>query len=210
MNEGLWDLFVNLVAAGLGGGIAWSWQKLRVRQRRYQRLREIQMAATTGEVAICVRVGGFGDPVPDVLKYLRTQHSMIRRLIAYRVSAEEAEAQRLSLDSPFTAQRIIEDICEGIRAYGKEEVTRVHFFPAGMLVYPVALGAMLGNWCPVVVYHRKKDTYAALYEIDKDWIQKGSHDFPQLKAWEIITIEPAAEKTVIAPTHKEQALSSEG
>jgi hypothetical protein len=113
--------------------------------------------------------------------------------------AEEAKSHGADLDNPAMAHRIVEDISDGIRAYGKEAVTRVHFFPAGMLAYPIVLGAMLGNWCPVVVYHRTGDSYVPLYEMNKDWIQKGKHDFPQLKEWEVLSV-PAMSKT-LAATH---------
>src|SRR5438105_211213 len=190
MSQNLLSLLINLIAVAIGGAAVWGWRKSVLRRRRRRRLLALQQAASEGEVAICVRVGGMGDPVPDVLKHLREHHPNIGRLIAYRVSAEEADSR---LDDQEVSNRIIKDLCDGVRAYGKEVVSRVHFFPAGMLVYPLVFGAML-NWCTVVVYYRTKDSYAPLYEVDKDWIYKRHSEFKSLKDWEVLTVSaiPAA------------------
>jgi hypothetical protein len=187
MSQNILSLLINLIAAAIGGMAVWGWRKWAQGRRRRRRLLALQRAASEGEVAICVRVGGMGDPVPDVLKYLRERHPNIKRLIAYRVSAEEADSK---LDDQEVGNRIIKDLCDGVRAYGREAVSRVHFFPAGMLVYPLVFGAML-NWCTVVVYYRTKDSYAPLYEVDRDWIYKRHSEFKSLKDWEVLTV-PAA------------------
>jgi SMODS-associated and fused to various effectors sensor domain len=189
----MWSLIINLISAAIAAVATWGYQKFSRKRLRNRRLRELQQAATAGEVAICVRVGGLSDPVPDVLKYLREHHPAVSNLLVYRVSAEEAEEASATLDSPITAQRIIEDIREGIRAYGKAEIARVHFFPSGMIAYPFMLGAMVGNWIPVVVYHRSKDAYIPLYEMSRDWIQQGKRGFEFMKAWEVLPIMQATE-----------------
>lgn len=179
MSKNLLAVFLNLAAAAIGALLVWSWQRL----RSWRRLRALREAAKSDEIAVCVRVGGMADPVPDVLRYLREHHPEIQRLVVYRVSAEEA-----TLDDPATAQRVIEDIREGMRASGKEEETRVHFFPSGMVVYPLALGAMLNHWGSAVVYHKPKGRYVALYEMNKDWIYQRKRGFQALKAWEVIQV----------------------
>lgn len=189
----MWSLLINLLSAAIAAIVTWCYQKFSQKRLRNRRLLELQQAATAGEVAICVRVGGLSDPVPDVLKYLREHHPAVRNLLVYRVSAEEADDAGATLDNPVTAQRIVEDIREGIRAYGKAEIARVHFFPSGMIAYPLMLGAMVGNWCPVVVYHKSKDAYVPLYEMSRDWIQQGKRGFESMKAWEVLSVMAAPE-----------------
>jgi hypothetical protein len=189
----MWSLLINLISAAIAAVLTWGYQKFSRKRLRNRRLHELQQAATAGEVAICVRVGGLSDPVPDVIKYLRGHHPDIRNLFVYRISAEEAEDAGATLDNPVTAQRIIEDIREGVRAYGKAEIARVHFFPSGMIAYPLMLGAMVGNWCPVVVYHKSKDAYVPLYEMSRDWIQQGKRGFELMKTWEIFSLQSTSE-----------------
>lgn len=187
-----WDLLsrldtaISLLSAFFGAAIIWLWRKIRDRRQQVRRLHEITQAAKTGEVAICIRVGGGADAAPDVLKYLKAQHPNITQLLVYRVSAGDAEKQDGKLDSEITAAQIIEDINEGIRAYGKGGISRVHFFPAGMIVYAPALFAMMSNWGKVVVYHKQADTYVPLYEVDKDRRHLEIRAFPPLKNWEVI------------------------
>jgi len=187
MTETLLSILGSLAAAVIGGVVGWGWRKWALGRRRRRRLLTLRQAASEGEVAICVRVGGMGDPVPDVLKYLRENHPAIKQLIVYRVSAEEASRK---LDEPEVSNRIVKDLCDTVRSYGEGEVSRVHFFPAGMLAYPLVLGAMF-NWCTVVVYHKMKDSYIALYEIDKELIYRGQEEFESFKEWEVLTV-PAA------------------
>jgi len=122
VSQHLVGILTNLISALIAATATWWWRSIQDRRLRSKRLKELQKAASEGEVAICIRVGGNADPVPDVLKYLRQYHPNIRQMIAYRISAEDA-----ALDDPETAHRIIETICEGIRAYGKGEKARVHF-----------------------------------------------------------------------------------
>ena len=174
----------SLTAAVIFSGLGWSARTWMLGRRGRKRLLELRQAASEGEVAVCVRVGGMGDPVPDVLKYLREHHPAIKQLIAYRVSAEEADHK---LDEPKVSNRIVKDLCDVIRAYGEGEVSRVHFFPAGMLAYPLVFGAMF-NWCTLVVYYKSRDSYLPLYEIDREWIYRGQDEFKSFKKWELLPI----------------------
>lgn len=189
---GIWDILsrldtaVSLFSAFFGVVLAWVWRSIRDKRRRAKRLREVAQAAQVDEVAICIRVGGSSDPVPDVLKYLRRHHQNIKQLIVYRVSAGDAERQGGNLDDEAMAAKIVEDINEGIRAYGQGEITRVHYFPAGMLAYAPALFAVMSNWGKIVVYHKQADTYVPLYEVDKDRRHSERREFASLKSWEVI------------------------
>jgi hypothetical protein len=193
------DTVVSLFSAFFGGALVWVWRKMRDKRRRIQRLREVTQAAKVDEVAICIRVGGSSDPVPDVLKYLRAHHQNIKQLIVYRVSAGDAERRDGRLDDEATAAKIVEDINEGIRAYGQGEITRVHYFPAGMLAYAPALFAVMSNWGKIVVYHKQADTYTPLYEVDKDRRHSERREFASLKSWEVIPTQVAPEASLAAP-----------
>lgn len=190
------SIVFNLISAAIAATVTWIWQKVFYSRRRQQRLRELQEAAASGEVALCLRVGGSSDPLLDIREYLRTHHPEIKQLICYQVTSEDA---RGNLDNPKIANRIIEDIYEGIRAYGKGKLSRVHFFPAGMIVYPLIVSAMLKSWCPVVVYHKTVNTYVPLYEINRDRIEKGKRDFKPLKTW---STQEIAEPTATQPALK--------
>jgi hypothetical protein len=187
------DTVISLFSAIFGGALIWLWRRIRDRRQQVRRLREITQVAKTGEIAICIRIGGGADAAPDVLKYLKAHHPNITQMIVYRVSAGDAEKQGGKLDSETTAAQIIEDINEGIRAYGKGGISRIHFFPAGMLAYAPALFAMMSNWGKVVVYHKQADTYAPLYEVDKDRRHLETRTFPPLKNWEVISTQAAME-----------------
>jgi hypothetical protein len=182
MSQNILSLLINLIAAAIGGASVWGWRKFVLGRRRHERLLALRRAASEGEVALCVRVGGGGDPVPDVLKFLREKQPSIKRLIVYRISAEEAGHR---LDEPEVSNRIIKDLYDIVRAYGEGEVSRVHFFPAGMVTYPLVFGMML-NWCTVVVYYQSKGSYVPLYELDKEWIYKRQHEFKSFKNWEML------------------------
>lgn len=188
MSQNLLSLLINLIAAAIGGAIVWGWKWLQGRRGR-KRLRALRQTASEGEIAICVRVGGGSDPVPDARKYLREHQPAIKQLIVYRVSAEEAGNK---LDEPGVSHRIAKDFSDLIREYGKGEVSRVHFFYSGMVAYPVIFGAMF-NWCPLLVYHRliDKGIYVPLYQFSRDWFYKEQVEFKSLKKWELLSVTEA-------------------
>lgn len=62
----------------------------------------------------------------------------IKSLLIYNVAAGK-------LDQIETAQSIVEDVVEGLRAYDECEVTRIHYFPSGMLAYSTILPAIMSN-----------------------------------------------------------------
>ena len=63
----------------------------------------------------------------DVKTFLTEQRPDIKNLLIYDVGAEDAKDK---LGDSATSQRILEDIMEGLRAYGKGRLTRLHFFPS--------------------------------------------------------------------------------
>jgi hypothetical protein len=174
------SIALNLISAAIAGLATYLWQRVASGRKRKKRLHALQQATASGEVAICLRVGGNADPLPDVEEYLTTKMPQIKQILFYQVSSEDAGGE---LDNPDMANRIVEDIYEGIRAYGRGKFTRVHFFPAGMLAYPPIASAMLSNWCPVVVYHKTASSYVPLYEINKDRFNQGKRDFKSLTFW---------------------------
>lgn len=182
MNDNLRNLFIgigsNIVFFVIGFVISqilnwWKWKK---------RLEAIERTAREDEIAICVRVGGNSDPVPDVIKFLREQHSAIKKLLVYNIVQG-------SLDKTKTAQSIVEDILEGLRAYGKGEVTRIHYFPSGMIAYPPILASVISNWGTFVVYHKASGGYVPLYEISKEEKNKSLRTLKPKQAWEVVSLE---------------------
>lgn len=186
--QAMGEIAINLIAAAIGGSLAWLAQSLLRKRRRYRRLAKLRQSANANEAALCLRVGGLGDPVPDVLKYLRDNHPAIKNLIVYRISSREAKSRAgQELDAPEVANRVIEDVLDGICEYGRGEVSRLHFFPAGMIAYPFSMSPII-NWCKVIVYHRTSDSYVPLYELSKNVVHKGRNEFQQLAEWEVLPI----------------------
>ncbi len=196
MLQAMGEILINLIAAAIGGSLSWITQSLLRKRKQRRRLEKLERAAGGDEIAFCLRVGGTGDPVPDVLKYLRDNHPAIKQVFVYRISAQEAKAKAgKELDSPEMANRVIEDVLDGLRAYGRGEISRLHFFPAGMIAYPLVMSPIV-NWCRVVVYHRTSDSYVPLYELSKDVIHKGKDEFAQLAEWEVLEVPAAATKVL--------------
>ena len=120
--------------------------------------------------------------MPDVKKFLRDKHPAIKTLLVYNVAAGK-------LDEAETAQSIVEDVLEGLRAYGKGEVTRLHYFPSGMIAYPAILPAIVSNWGAFIVYHKKSDTYVPLYQIDKELKNQQKRELKPTRAWNAIALD---------------------
>lgn len=180
------NILIGIVTSVITGLATHFWHKISNARGRKERLHALKNATETGEVAICLRVGGVADPLPDVRDYLRKEIPEIEQLLYYQVSPEDAGD---ALDNPSTANRIVEDIREGLKEYGKGKFTRVHFFPVGMLAYPMLAGAIMSNWCPILVYHRTSGTYVPLYEINKDHFNHIKRDFKSIKPWSIQNIQ---------------------
>jgi hypothetical protein len=156
----------------------WKWKK---------RLEAIERTAREDEIAVCVRVGGNSQPISDVEKFLTEKRPDIKNLLVYSVSAEDGKDK---LGEAKTAQRIIEDIFEGLRSYGEGQLTRLHFFPVGMLAYAPLTMATVSNWCPIVVYHYTNGTYKPIYEFSKESKNQTKRKFKPIKTWEVLKIEP--------------------
>ena len=149
------------------------------------RLKAIEQTTRDDEIAVCVRVGGNSQPVSDVKTFLTEKRPDIKNLLIYNVGAEDAKDK---LGDSATSQRILEDIMEGLRAYGKGRLTRLHFFPVGMIAYAPLTMATVSNWCPIVVYHYNNGTYTPLYEISKDLKNQTKRNFRPIREWQVISI----------------------
>lgn len=151
------------------------------------RLAKIEHAVRENEIAICIRIGSPSNPVPDVERFLKEKRPTVKTLLIYNVPAGK-------LDETETAQSIVEDVLEGLRAYGEGEVTRIHYFPAGMLAYSAILPAIVSNWGALVVYHKKSDTYAPLYEFDKELKNQEKRALKPIKAWDVVPLINSSER----------------
>lgn len=129
-------------------------------------LRDLERAGQGGALALIVRIGGRSDPYPDVCRFLRERALLVDRVLVYEAPDDT------NLADPATALRIVEDLYDAIRACGRGELREIHLFYAGMVAYPVALGALLGNQAPVTVYHSAGATYIPLYRLDKQQLHQ--------------------------------------
>jgi hypothetical protein len=172
------NLFSSLIFFLVGLLVARLWQWWIWRKR----LAQIEQTARNDEIAICVRVGGNSNPVPDVIKFLRQNHPAIKKLLVYNVETG-------NLDETKTAQRIVEDVLEGLRTYGKGEITRIHYFSSGMVAYTPILPSIVSNWGTFVVYHKRSDCYVPLYEISKEVKNEFKRDLKPFQTWEVISTE---------------------
>jgi hypothetical protein len=182
MNQNMQSITLNLVASLIFFLLGFFVDRIRRWWLWKKRLAKIEQTARENEIAICIRIGGPSDPVPDVKKFLREKHPAIKTLLVYNVAAGK-------LDETETAQSIVEDVLEGLRAYGKGEVTRLHYFPSGMLAYSSILAAIVSNWGAFVVYHKKSDTYAPLYQVDKELKNQEKRELKPVQAWDVISLE---------------------
>ena len=152
------------------------------------RLLPLQQAANGQETALCLRIGGHGDPVPDVERYVREKLPQVTHLLAYNVSVEDVPDGNQELTDLDLARRMVEDIVEGVRAYSKgTHGPMIHFFPAGMISYPPLLSALLSNATSVTVYQRTNQGYAPLYQIDRNLLF-ARRTFTPLKDWQVLPL----------------------
>ena len=157
--DSFYGIEINLISSIIFAAIGFSLAKLYTWWKWRKRLKALEQTAREDEIAICVRVGGNSKPIDDVKEYIKSNHPNIKNLLLYDVSADDAKDK---LADSETAQRIVEDIMEGLRAYGSGKLTRLHFFPVGMLSYvPLTVGT-ISNWCPIVIYHYNNGTYLTL------------------------------------------------
>lgn len=183
------------LATAVGACAMWVAIKAQGWWQRRARLKALHRIAPDSAVALCVRIGGRSDPVPDVRAYLIGHQPNITQLFVYQAPENAA------LDNPEVAERIVEDLRETIAEYGKQQLSEIHLFPAGMVAYPFILGALLSNWAPVTVYHLKENQYIPLYQLSKEWLQsKKRRTRPLAKfRWEPIRAQSPKQTAFKAP-----------
>lgn len=158
------SLWVGIVSGCLGIGVWFGtqlkslWLRNRHKKDRKARLDALKIAAESGELAVCIWIGGQSNPQKDVLLYLQQYHPAIKHLLYYQAPASE------ELADPGTGLRIAEDVRDWVREFGEQKVTRIRFFPAGIVGYPFLFGAFLSNIAPVIVYQKQDGAYVPLYE----------------------------------------------
>jgi len=147
------------IVVGVVGTLVYNWWL------RKRLLKQLSRIAPGESVAFILYVGGQSDPVPDVQAYLQNHKPEISKLILYKAPIDWQK------DDPKVALKILEDMRDMVASYGSGHIGEIHFFPSGMLVYPIAIGAMLSNWCPITVYHKQAGSYLPLYRLTKEWMQ---------------------------------------
>ncbi len=196
----LWVIFASLVTLVAVRG--WN------RWQRHKRLRELYKVADDSAVALCIRVGGRGDPVPDVKRYLEVHQPRIRVLMIYSAPVG------VDLTDPDVSLAIVEDFREAVSEFGSKCLSEVHLFASGMVAYPFALGAMLGNWCPIVMYHLLGEgKYVPLYRLTKEFTQGQRRLTGGVAQLRVETIAPASaspsEPAIAAAKDSEAGLATE-
>ncbi|SEH05262.1 hypothetical protein [Candidatus Venteria ishoeyi] len=186
-------IFINLLSTAIGASIAWIIQKWWQQRKRNKRLKALQQVAKgTEEIAFCVQIGGGSNALPDVIEFLQSTYPEIQQVIEYRATQEISGD---TLADAETANRILEDIYEGMRHYGQNKFTRIHLFLSGMIAYAPITSSILTNWCEVVVYHKNKSTYVPLYELDKDSKNRTKRRFEPLQTWSTHKLVPDMDKS---------------
>jgi len=149
-----------IVGASIGAGISRLYDAYHNKRLLRERMALLQRAAVAGELAITVGIGGKGQPEDDVALYLRKTHPAIQHLLVYQTPPVE------TLGEAVTALRVAEDLRGWVEEFGKGQIVKVHFFPAGMLAYPFLMGALLKNISTVIVYQKDltSGSYVPLYE----------------------------------------------
>ena len=159
---------LNLVASGftilgasIGAGISRAYTHHHNKRLLQERRAILNGAAVAGELFIAVGVGGQGQPEDDVAAYIRANHPAIQSFLVYQSPPIE------TLGEPDTALQVAEDLRSWVDEFGRVQIVKVHFFPAGMLAYPFLMGALLRNMTTVIVYQKSNRTlgsYVPLYE----------------------------------------------
>lgn len=199
----LLNFWISLISGIFGIGVPlgifvnWLVRRRQDRRQRQTRLRLLTQAATRGEIAVCIGIGGKGGkPETDVLAYLRKSHKEIGTVLVYQAPDNGVLAE------PATAMQIMEDIRAWVREFGEEKIARVHFFPAGILAYPFVVGAMLSNICRVIVYQKElTGQYVALYEWNSEFSHGSKRATKPLTHWRAVPVNPES-----APTPRREAM----
>lgn len=160
----------------VGAAIAWLFGYVTGRLRRKRRLRALDRLEPDKAIFLIIWTGGKSDPEPDVREYLQSRGLGPLRGLSYKAPLKE------ELSDPEVAERLTEDLREMLTELGSGSLREVHLFYAGLVAYAPVIGAMLANWCTVVVYHKKADGYIPLYRLDKEWIQAGRRSFKPLSS----------------------------
>ena len=189
------DVF-NLAAGALGIGVpVGTFGSFLDRKRREKKLakryvNDLLMATQTGEVALCLSIGGKSIPEKDIVAYLSQGKTPPNSFLYY------ATPEGANLADPATAKRVCDDLAAMMKEVGKEKTTRIHLFINGMLAYPFVVGALLGNTTPTLVYYFDRDTNPQTYRPLYQWNPGDPHK-PRISAplapWRSIPI-PATEE----------------
>lgn len=160
--------------------------KDRYQQKKHRDL--LNKTALSDAVAICLRAGGRSDPTEDVKTYLKKSQCNIQHLIVLNFP------EKANFSSQDVAHQIIEDIREQLVInLGNRKLSEVHFFPSGMIAYPFVVGAMLSNWCPVIVYHLESGTYIPLYRVSKELLQEKKRSTRPIIKVDVFSLKKIAE-----------------
>ncbi|NUL83296.1 MAG: hypothetical protein HUU60_11325 [Armatimonadetes bacterium] len=147
-----------LVTGGAGAVLTFIVVKVKRCWDRKERLKRLKLHARSQSTVICVWIGGTNDPLQDVLSYAQ-QHIPGARSVYYYRPPDDA-----ILADPTVAEKIVDDLIEGVREIGQGPTRAVHYFFAGMVAYAPIVPALLRNVCTVVVYQKTGETYVPLHE----------------------------------------------
>lgn len=168
-----------LVTGGAGAAITYTVVKIKHWRDKKRRLSRLKQRAQSQSTVVCVWIGGQNDPLPDAIEYAQTNIPGAQSLCFYRPPKEA------KLDDPAIAERIMDDLIEGVREIGQGRTCTVHYFFAGMVAYAFIVPALLKNVCPVIVYYKAGATYQPLHEAAPERFGSTSRPTPALANFQI-------------------------
>lgn len=143
----------------LSGWGAWLYRKARDRRFRTQTIRQMNLIGKSDSVAVLIRVGGAGNPVPDVQQHLQLNCPGTDALLVYDMGGH--------IEGPEEVSGIVDDIQEGLRDLVLKGTTKpILLFSSGMIPFLFLVGAQLGNTSVVHVHQWDGTGYKCLYTYD--------------------------------------------
>jgi hypothetical protein len=162
---------VGLITAGWAGYTGWRFR--RERKKIKERLDALAHESKGQPVAIAVGLGKkIGDIRMPVKQYLENEGIQVAEIFSI------AHTQQITEHKAYEVVRELLEIKQQANQLGP---TQIHFFYGGPIPLAVALGAVLDNWVPTILYHFDEGSYHPMMRLDK-FLTAGAHPTPARKS----------------------------